>query len=316
MLGNKTMSKENNVFRRELNNLSNFTESCWWKTIVNDDDLHIGIRENYLNVYFHGCSIAKLTPTKNGISGTTSNAFLDKNSQEANSGYSPYTTKSKNESDPVTCKGFAPLNDIDAIKRNIEKYHEIEKNGATREKTAIQQYLAQKSYNGEIIDLECTVSAYKRDSAWRKMVDDTENKSFNRKIPRIDLVEVVEEGDAFKLNFIEIKHIRNPELVSRSTSKPKVAQQMSDYKELLTRYDEDFRKAYKKVCKLRVELGLSSESSIVDKVAKGLSEKKLTVNLRPILLILKDKNENEPSNWEVHKKKLECGNFDLKIENV
>jgi len=313
MLGNKTMSKENKVFRRELNNLNNFTESCWWKTIVNDDDLHIGIRENYLNVYFHGCSIAKLTPTKNGISGTTSNAFLDKNSQEANSGYSPYTTKSKNESDPVTCNGFAPLNDIDAIKRNIEKYHEIEKNGATREKTAIQQYLVQKSYKGDILDLECTVSAYSRDGVWAAMVNDAEDK-LNRKIPRIDLVELVEEEDAFKLNFIEVKHIRNPELVSHST--PKVVQQMSDYKKLLELYREEFISAYQDVCEIQKKLALSNKNPTVTKVVSGLSEKKLTVNLKPILLILKDKNENEPSNWEVHKKKLECGDFDLKIENV
>lgn len=39
-------------------------QDSWWKKLVDDNDLYIGIRGNYLNVYFNGGSILELKYNK------------------------------------------------------------------------------------------------------------------------------------------------------------------------------------------------------------------------------------------------------------
>ncbi|MHB1106145.1 MAG: hypothetical protein ACYCZ2_07270 [Lutibacter sp.] len=47
-----------------------------WQQIIKDDDLFVAIRKEYINVYFYGQSIAKITFVKNKIKWTTHNKYL------------------------------------------------------------------------------------------------------------------------------------------------------------------------------------------------------------------------------------------------
>ena len=81
---NKKMTQTN--FRRgldpefveKLNELYDQSDS-WWRALVDDDDLFLAVRYNYINVYYLGCSLLKLMwkkPTKMAIVGETHYKYL------------------------------------------------------------------------------------------------------------------------------------------------------------------------------------------------------------------------------------------------
>jgi len=61
---------ENSNFIKELNNNSH------WQQIIKDDDLFVAIRNEYINVYYYGQSIAKVEFIKNKIKWTTHKKYL------------------------------------------------------------------------------------------------------------------------------------------------------------------------------------------------------------------------------------------------
>ena len=69
-------------FRRGLNDefikLLNeaYDKGSWWRDILNDHDLHIGIRNEYLNVYYQGNSLVLIKQGHGGLLGQTHYKYL------------------------------------------------------------------------------------------------------------------------------------------------------------------------------------------------------------------------------------------------
>jgi hypothetical protein len=64
----------NDEFIRLLNEAYN--KGGWWRDLLNDSDLHIGIRNNYLNVYYQGNSLVLIRYDSKGLLGHTHYKYL------------------------------------------------------------------------------------------------------------------------------------------------------------------------------------------------------------------------------------------------
>ena len=64
-------------FVKKLNELYDQSDS-WWRALVDDDDLFLAVRDNYINVYYLGCSLLKLTwkPGSGDVVGETHYKYL------------------------------------------------------------------------------------------------------------------------------------------------------------------------------------------------------------------------------------------------
>ena len=66
-------------FKRGIENskfIKALKENYHWQQIIKDDDLFVAIRNEYLNVYYYGQSIAKIEFIKNKVKWTTHNKYL------------------------------------------------------------------------------------------------------------------------------------------------------------------------------------------------------------------------------------------------
>ena len=66
---------ENSQFIKALN------ENNHWQQIIKDNDLFVAIRNEYINVYYYGQSIARIEFIKNKIKWTTHKKYLGLNEE-------------------------------------------------------------------------------------------------------------------------------------------------------------------------------------------------------------------------------------------
>tara|TARA_R110002110_G_scaffold216406_8_gene430423 strand:- start:54 stop:1136 length:1083 start_codon:yes stop_codon:yes gene_type:complete len=285
------------IFKRYLKQefIEALNKQSWWSRIVNDPDLFIGIRDNYLNVYFHGNSLVKLSPSRGGkIRGETHKAYLKC--------VKPQTQNRVISEDGKFEEPVSPrlLSEIEVIKAQANAHFGIASTKAhqtrTREKSAIQEFLRNQE---NIIDVEVAVST-KRSA--EPLLD------IKRSIPRIDLVQLQQTEDGFRLSFIEVKYVNNKELCSRK--EPRVVAQLIDYQNLLA--VENIRKeiifSYGKVIENLANLGVAGTKPmplVRDFVSNP--NVRLWVNPRPKLLVLwrNDVELEKVPKWLEHKEKLE-----------
>ena len=108
---------------------SEYQKSGWWKRIVDDTGLFIGIRNNYLNVYFNGGSILELRYTGGRLTGKTHFKYLldltiDDNASNyvkcSNGKFRPFTIKEPHQD---------ILENLEGIKQSTSLYQGDEKEG-------------------------------------------------------------------------------------------------------------------------------------------------------------------------------------------
>ena len=195
---------------------SEYEKSGWWKRIVDDEDLFIGIRKNYLNVYFNGGSILELRHTGGRLTGKTHFKYLiDLTIDDKDSDYIKF---SDGKFRPVTIK--EPYRDIleniEGIKQSTRLYQGDEKKG-------VHQI---SIHNANVIDTEIQIPG--------------ENL-------RVDFAALRKVNDEIRIVFYEAKLFVNDDL--RSEGRPNVLSQISSYQEVLSRRSDEIRESYKLVCR-------------------------------------------------------------------
>ena len=48
----------------------------WWRRLVDDQGLFLAVRDNYVNVYWLGCSLLRLKPQEGGVFGEVHYKYL------------------------------------------------------------------------------------------------------------------------------------------------------------------------------------------------------------------------------------------------
>ncbi len=327
------MSNRQPIFGRWLTEkfIKKLNQTEWWSNkITSDDDLFVGIREGYLNVYFKGDSLAKITA---GSPGAEPNTYAHWKYLVSESTSTPPDGVRKDGYLAIGSKKVRSLvysiDQIDLIKQNAQRRFSLNSNNqrtSMREKDLIQRYLANAN---DVIDLEAAISTSRTQdgdrnqvsgrSSLRARLDEVMTNHYGyrpdklahtkgRSIPRIDLIQLGEVGGQIRLKFVEVKHIGNSDLRANELQNVSVIRQLRIYEFMIN--DDvckaDFLSAYRSVCQILFDLGIAKENSLASKVAKG---KGLDIEPRPELLVLKNSYEKAPDRWEKHKSNIVDAGF-------
>jgi hypothetical protein len=265
-----------------------YRKESWWKTIMDDPDLHLGIRKDYLNIYYVGNSIIKLKYGAAKIAATTHYKFL----------LDPYKnlyieSVDGNIKPPVDLsKLFVKnLDELKSIKRASLDY-------AVEEKKGIQKILMS---NPNIIDLEIALTDYAVSEKTEGLPAAEDKRA---QAPRIDFAALQKSKKGWELVFFEAKLFANSALRASGDSEPKVVQQIQTYNRMIEDQMKDIKNSYIRVCKNLFELeGISHETkAIVQGVAQGQD---LTISPRPRLIIFGFDEDQKKGKLKKNVEKLE-----------
>lgn len=207
-------------------------KGTWWDKIIQDHDLFVAVRNEYINVYYQGNSLVKLGFSRGEIVADVHYKYLIKptlasgrNVMVRADGEMQFISQNGlvNFQEYLTCH----LDEISAIKKASTAYGGVEKEG-------IQKIL--KS-NGNIVDLEIALTH--------------EDKSAGTKTAkRIDFSALQKTADGYELVFFEVKDYGNAELKAGGDVLPPVArEQIPTYEHLLAKYGADIKESYEHICK-------------------------------------------------------------------
>ena len=236
-------------FIAALNNIY-ASEKSWWRTIVDDKDIFILIRNNEVRVQASGGLLLQINQdARNNIICKMHEDYLSLRSEK-----NPYVVLEEMSTTPIKrvegLKGF--VNHYAKIKRRINIF-------TGKERQAVQ-YLANNIH--QIVDIEIGFEGELKENASKKSV------------PRIDMAAITDNGT---LVFFEVKLFDNSEIRSKKT--PKVVDQLQKYKELLSQNAEDIITGYKEQLNIYNQL----RGSFFEKRAKDLDTIALYPHARLII---------------------------------
>ena len=262
----------------------------WFAEVLEDDDLILGLRGTYVNVYRYGQSLFKIERNgKAGLKITTHPKYLLNPDL-----YKPVPFLDGSKFDITATKlvvtGYERIETLRRMKRAAELYCGDEKRG-------VHAIACVKENN--VIDTEI---------AFSREAEGTERNS----VPRIDLACFEDSRDGrIRLRFWEAKLYSNHELRAAGETDAPVVGQVRKYRELLEKHPNEVVESYREVAKNLVEIGSWSSkrkpSKLVEQVAK---EGDVIMDPTPMVgLVVYDYNAAEKKSWTNHLKKLEAAHI-------
>jgi len=232
----------------------------WWKDVLADKQLIIGIRNAKLDVYWHGQSIFNVGFGKNGIKVNTHIKYLlDPDLSERPPMEDDGSFFIKQNTTPILSR-YDDCVTLKKIKKAADLFSGDEKQGVHAIVLA----------NENVIDVEIRLDAKDLDTA--------------RDGPRLDIAALERRPDeVVELVFWEAKLFANKELRARDSLEPKVLKQIREYKEAIEKYRFDIISAYRTVAQNLVEIakmsdGVREVGPLIQAVAKGAE---LTISSPP-----------------------------------
>jgi hypothetical protein len=266
-------------------------KSSWWADVLNDPQLFVAVRNQYLNVYWRGQSLFKVALGRSGLKATMHPKFL------IDPGVHDEVTliNRKFEVDKLVEGGiireYKGPETLEKMKRAAGLFYGPEDSGC-------HDIIL---HNPHVIDREIgfsdTVTAPGGGS--------------NKETNLIDLLTLESDGDAVRLVFWEAKHFSNAELRPLGSTVP-VCEQIKDYRKCISRHRNEIEACYKRVAQNLVafhKMGWNRRlSPLVKEVAEG----------RPLTLGRDDEEakvglvifgftsmQRDADNWQRHLAQLE-----------
>lgn len=188
----------NNAFINALNE-AYANPNGWWRRVLEDRDLFIGIRGNSLNVYYNGASLLRLEHRRGELIGASHFKFLLQ--EKRPSPYVRFCNGQFDEGDLASIRFSRTLaQELPAIKRGSIPFHRIEAKG-------VHDIIRS---NDNVIDTEV---------------------AFGDEGSRIDIAAFKPGDRGIELVMYEAKHFSNPEIFGEP---PKVVDQIRRYHEILS----------------------------------------------------------------------------------
>lgn len=223
----------------------------WWYDIINDEDLIIALRGDYLNVYYLGQSLFKISMGKNSWNATTHPKYLVDPSSKGEVKFDGENFEKK----PKKLKIIESWesNTLKLMKAAAKTYSGQEKQGC--HKATVK--------DPNLIDVEIVFSQNKSEKG--------------ETLPRIDLLLLAENGDKAQLKFWEAKCYGSKELGSMGKPQDdigeiKVIKQINKYIEAIELQKDALEQSYTKVCKQLVSLYEGTpkypDNSLIARVAR------------------------------------------------
>ncbi len=255
----------------------------WWRDVLDDKTLLIGVREDYLNVYWQGQALFTVRQVANTLRVTTHEKYL------LNPDLDGQVTLADGmfEVESLRAKGFMPQFEagktLPKMKGAAQRFAGSEKKGC--------HVIAER--NAIVIDFEVGLP-----------IDTNGDGEGNR----IDFACFEERDEAVRLTFWEAKHFANPELRAKSGD-ALVVHQVERYGNWITAHRAETENSYRRVAKNLAEIKKMGWKRIlhpsVEAVAAG---KPLSLgDVPPVSLVIFgfDQDQRDGKVWTGHRKKLE-----------
>lgn len=255
-----------------------------WGQIIKDGDLFVAIRNEYINIYYQGCSLFKISFKEGRLTSETHYKYLVhpnvKNPYVSWNGERPALEGRENE---ILIHEFKP----NLLKKSAHWYAEPEKVG-------VQSIL--KS-NKNVVDVEVALSP-KSDV---EIDDEDQNTKGKRVADRIDFAAIQKRGGKAFIVFFEAKRFDNSDLKSQKLE-PRVFEQIKRYETFINNNSAYIKTSYGRVCTNLVDLHPGRYADL-EELAR--SPDQLTVDPEVRLVVFGyDEDEDKGAVWNKHKKKL------------
>jgi hypothetical protein len=206
----------------------------WWRDVLADPSLIIGIRNERLDVYWRGQSLFNAHFEAGDVKVDTHVKYLldpDRADRVALKKDGSFHVVSNPVLSIYTPKTLGTPGTLGKLKRAADLFSEPEKQG-------VQDIV---NANENVVDVEVRL--------------DAKGLETERTEPRIDIAAFDQSGDRIELVFWEAKLFANQELrAARSTSKPKVVEQINEYRRVLEACKARVLASYRRVAENLVEI--------------------------------------------------------------
>jgi hypothetical protein len=257
-----------------------------WQEIMKDEDLYIAIRKEYINIYYQGCSIFKISYKKGPLVFETHYKYLVH--PNMNHPLISWEGESPAVEDRVS-EIFINKFDLGLLKKSSCAYAEPEKVGV---------HSILKS-NKNVVDVEIALSH----ESENETDDEEQNPKGKQVADRIDFAAIQRKDGKPCIVFFEAKCFENGELRSQKLE-PAVIKQIEKYETFIEKYRPDLEESYRTVCRNIVDLVPPDRyDPLVKEVAD--SPEQLTVDPHVRLVVFGyDADQNDGKVWNKHKEKL------------
>ncbi|MCY3837521.1 MAG: hypothetical protein OXH09_02525 [Gammaproteobacteria bacterium] len=258
--------------------------SGWLRGLVDDKDIFLAVRQNYVNFYHLGSSLLKLECLNGALVGQIHYKYLLRPDAD-----NPYIKTLNGRPDlPNDAKELFLLGfeDVKALKTAARPY-------AGPEKTGVHNIVRD---NPNILDVEIAFGTGGADEA-------------RASAPRVDFAAIRCANERATVVLYEAKHFDNRQaLRSEQGNVPKVVEQIEAYSDLLETYREEVITSYRCVCcNLLALRGLAERhperQAMLKKIADG--SRKLKLDPHPRLVVFGfDADQRSGDNWRPHRDRL------------
>ena len=215
--------------------------------------MFLAIRDNYVNVYYRGCSLVRLTSSPGGVVGEVNYKYL----------LLPEIDDSEYvkviDGEPRIPDGLfvRHLDQLDAMKAAAAKH-------AGAEKTGVHEIVLK---NPTVVDVEIAFGG-----------------ESNR---RIDIASVRSADRAAILTLFEAKHFNNSDLRARKDRSPDVLEQIRAYGDIVDAHRHQIVKSYTTVLRNRLNLkGLAQQHTERHRTIEGLVDRKIELDPMGVRLLV------------------------------
>ena len=231
-------------FRKALETLAQ--QDGWWKDVLADPTLIIGIRDEYLNVYWQGQSIFKVSFKGGKVTASTHEKYLLNPDLKDQVSLVEGKFAFGNAEPRMLTRDYEGTETLAKLKRAASPYSGQEKEGVHEIATS----------NLSVVDVEIAINA-------------SGVPGIKRNLPRMDLANFETTATGVDLVFWEAKTLSNPELENGD-----IVGQLGDYQKVIDLHKTEFDDSYRWVAKNLAEMaewsnGHRNVAAAISAVAKG-----------------------------------------------
>ena len=255
----------------------------WWRTMVDDKDLFVAIRDNKVNAYYRGCSLAEVRMESGAVVGRTHYKYLLRPSVDDD----PYVRFEDAayvwRDDPRGLFVESPAK-VEALKGAAKPHAEPEDIGV---------YEIIKS-NPNVLDVEIGFG----------LRGTPESDPY---APRVDFATLWPSDGGGRVIFYEAKRFANrKDLRARKDRTPSAVSQIRKYEGLLEANRAKVAQRYERVCRNLMALhGMSERHPDRHEMLRSIAGKPLAIDELPRLVVFGfDNDQRSGQAWVPHRKRL------------
>ncbi|MDE0029245.1 MAG: hypothetical protein OXU42_07590 [Deltaproteobacteria bacterium] len=258
-----------------------YAKGGWWRAFVDDRELFVAIRDNRLNVYYHGCSLAEIWCEAGAVVGRTHYKYLLRPSVD--DPYVGFVDGAYRFPEDASSLFVESPKEVKDIKRAANAY-------VGEEKAGVQRVI---DVNPNILDVEIGFglprTAETRPSA-----------------PRVDFAALQVSDDGATVVFFEAKRFANRDLRAEKGRTPRVIEQIREYSALLDQNRARIVDRYRHVCRnLRCLRGVAKRRPERHALLESIAEKPLSIDAKPRLVVFGfDAAQRDGRVWKGHRQRL------------